>query len=160
MVLSALQPVIEKLDPKPEISYPSSSPTLVVAYKSQMYKIHGRSMTGEISPNAHDEIGPSYRGFVLRVHLQDKGEVNQGITPQTLREPYWQTDLDVTPLAATQKQILWGLSCGVQTDTNLLTKIKRALHELKNAEPNGPTNGSQPLRSETNQTSSTAGSRR
>lgn len=132
-VATALQPVLEKLDPKPEIRYPSSSATLVVAYKSQMYKIHGGSMTGEVSPNAHDELGPSFKGFVLRVHLQDKGEVNQADTPQTLREPYWRTDLDVTPLAGTQKQIYWGLSYGIRTDTNSLAQIRQKLYELRGA---------------------------
>ena len=130
-VASALQPILEKLDPKAEINYPSSSPTLVIAYKSQMYKIHSRSMRGEVVPDAHDELGPSFKGFVLRVHLQDKGEVNQG-PPQTLREPYWQTDLDVTPLANTQKQIYWGLAYGVRTDTNLLAEIRKTLSGLKN----------------------------
>ena len=127
LVASALQPVLQKLDPKPDLSYPSSSPTLLITYKSQMYKIHGRSMTGEVSPDAHDELGPSFRGFVLRVHLQEKGEANQAATPQSLREPYWRTDLDVTPLPGTQKQIYWSLSYGVRTDNDLLAQIKRTL---------------------------------
>jgi hypothetical protein len=135
LVESALQPVLEKLNPKPEISYPSSSSTLLVSYKPQMYKIHGRSMDGEVSPNAHDELGPSFKGFVLKVHLQEKGDVNQAVTPQTLRAPYWQTDLDVTPLTGTQKQIFWGLSYGSRADTNLLTQVRKTLHELKNRMP-------------------------
>jgi len=39
-------------------------------------------------------------------------------------------------------------------------KAVRSLFKKENAEPNGPANGSQPFRSETNRTSSAAGSRR
>lgn len=134
-VVSALQPVLEKLDPKADLSYSNSGRTLQVAYKSRMYKIHGRSMTGEVSPKAHDELGPSFQGFVLRVRLQQKGEVNQAVTPQTLQKPYWRTDLDVTPLPGTQRQVFWSHSYGVRTDTDLLTQIKRSLRDLKNTEP-------------------------
>jgi hypothetical protein len=137
MVASALQPVLEKLDPRPEVTWPGGSATLLIGYKSQMYKIHARSMTGEVFTNTHDALGPSFKGFVLRVHLQNKGEVNQAATPQTLREPYWQTDLDVTPLYRTEKQVFWGLSYGVQTDTNLLAQVRQTMRRLKDS-PNKP----------------------
>ena len=141
IVASALQPVLGKLAPKPEISYADGRSTLTAAYKSQMYKIHGIQMTGEVLTNAHDELGPSFKGFVLQVHLQELGEVNQAVTPQTLRRPYWQTYLDVTPLAGTQKQIFWGLSYGVRTDTNLLAQIRFTLDSLRGAskKATGPT---------------------
>jgi len=146
VVEAALQLILGKLDPKPEFNYPSSSPTLLVAYKSQIYKIHGRSMTGEVSPEAHDELGPNFKGFVLRIHLQEKGEVNQAVTPQTLQEPYWTTDLDVTPLARTSKQIYWALSYGARTDTDLLAQIRQSLRDFKNAEPGNPTKAASPER--------------
>lgn len=133
---SAVQPVLEKLDPKPEIA-PNSGDTLLIAYKAQMFKIHFRSMTGEISPEAHDQLGPSFKGFVLHVHLQNRGEVNQAVTPQTLQEPYWRTDLDVTPLAGTPKQIFWALSYGVRTDPNMLMQLRQRLHGLKDASTSG-----------------------
>jgi hypothetical protein len=130
-VAIALGPALQKLDLKADITYPSGTTSLVVSYRTQLYKIHGRSMTGEISPDAHDETGPSFKGFVLRVHLQDKGEVNQACTPQTLQEPYWQTYLDVTPIGATEKQIYWALSFGSRTDTKLLAQLRKALNDLK-----------------------------
>ncbi|MDA1138632.1 MAG: hypothetical protein O3B01_08620 [Planctomycetota bacterium] len=140
-VAIALRPVLEKIDLDADISYPSGTTTLVVSYRSQLYKIHGRSMTGEVSPDAHDETGPSFKGFVLRVHLQDQGEVNQADTPQTFQEPYWQTYLDVTPIGGTQKQIYWALSFGSRTDTKLLTKLRNALNDMKNAEQDAASNG-------------------
>jgi hypothetical protein len=130
-VQSAIEPAILKLDPFPEIGYLDDGRTLLVAYKTQTYKVHGKLKTGEVSPETRDEMGPGYKGFILRVHLQDAGEINQAVTPQTVHEPYWQTDLDVTALKGTKKQIYWGLSYGAQTDTQLLSNLKRKIGELK-----------------------------
>lgn len=132
-VAHALQPLLEPLDPKPKISFPGSSAALVIAYQTQTYKIHSIQMDGEVLPKAHDELGPGYMGFLLVINLQDAGVMNQAFTPQTMREPYWRTDLDVTPLAQTHKQIYWRLSYGVRTDTNLLTRIRQTLHSLERA---------------------------
>jgi len=131
MVRAAIQPAIERLEPAARVEYADTGESLVVTYRAQSYKIHGRSMTGEISTNAYDEIGPSVRGFVLHASLQNAGEINQACTPQTLREPYWQTDLDVTPIRKTGKQVFWALSYGVRTDTNVLMQIRAALGSLK-----------------------------
>jgi len=130
-VVSALHPVLEKLDPKPEITYSNNRITMLIGYKTQMYKVHGRSMTGEVSPSAYDEVGPSFKGFVLRVYLQNRGEVNQAPLPQTLSKPYWRTDLDVTPLAGTQKPVYRGLSYGVRTDTHVLAHLRQTLYGLR-----------------------------
>ena len=131
LVANVLQPIFAALDPTPEITFLDGTASLVATYRAQSYKIHGRSMTGEVSTNAHDEIGPGYKGFVLRVHLQDQGEINQAVTPQTLQQPYWRTDLDVTPIGGTKKQMYWALSYGSRTDTNLLSQIRKALNALK-----------------------------
>ena len=132
-VAAALRPVLEKFDIKADITFANPNASLVVSYRTQSCKIHARSMTGEISPDAYDETGPSFKGFVLRVHLQDKGEVNQAVTPQTLQEPYWQTNLEVTPLGGTQKQIYWALSFGSRTDTKLLEQLRKAMNDLNGA---------------------------
>ena len=132
-VAAAVRPVLEKFDIKADITFANPNASLLVSYRTQSFKIHARSMTGEISPVAHDETGPSFKGFVLRVHLQDKGEVNQAVTPQTLQEPYWQTNLEVTPLGGTQKQIYWALSFGSRTDAKLLEQLRKAMKELDGA---------------------------
>lgn len=126
-----LEPVLEKLSPKAEVTYPPGSASLVIGYRTQKFKIHGRSMTGEISKEAHDEVGPSFKGFVLKVRLQERGEINQGITPQTLKGPYWQTDIDVTPLKGSGKQAFWGLSYGSRMDPKLLDQIRKVLKGLE-----------------------------
>lgn len=131
MAATALQPVLNRLDPKPTMEYPDHTASLVVTYLPQTYTIHGRSKTGDISVNIRDQVGPSSTGFVLRVHLQSKGEVNQASTPQTIQEPYWTTFLDVTPIEQTDKQIYWSLSYSSRTSTELLAQIRTALKQLE-----------------------------
>ena len=130
-VASAMQPVLVKLDPKPSVDFPESSTSLVATYLPQTYKIHGRSKSGQVLTNVYDEIGPGFKGFVLRVHLQPKGEGNQACTPQTIREPYWQTDLDVTPLEQTDQQAYWALSYMGRTPTNVLAELRKAMKGLE-----------------------------
>jgi len=129
-VVVALQPAIATLSPSPDIKT-NGPAALTVSYRAQTFKIHGASMTGEFAKEAHDEIGPTFKGFVLFVDVQPKGEVNQAGTPQTLREPYWQTYLQVTPLAGSDKQLYWGLSYGSRTDTNLLAHIRGTIEGMK-----------------------------
>ena len=138
-VANALRPIVERLDPKPTVEYPQSTESLEVAYLPQTFKIHRRSKTGEVSTNVFDEVGPSWKGFVLRVYVQPKGEVNQAKTPQTIREPYWLTDLDVTAIGATGKQIYWALSCGGRTPTNVLAELRTVLKQL-DKNPHGKAN--------------------
>ncbi|MEK9136561.1 MAG: hypothetical protein AAB393_05515, partial [Bacteroidota bacterium] len=114
------------------VEYPEYYPESVrVTFLPQTYKIHRRSMTGEVSTNVLDEVGPSFRGFVLRVDVQQEGTVNQACMPQTIREPYWLTDLDVTPLGQTDKQIFWVLSYAGRTPTNVLADIRATLREME-----------------------------
>ena len=131
-VADTLRPVLERLDPKPTVEYPEYYPDSIrFTFLPQTYKIHPRSMTGEVSTNVFDEVGPSFRGFVLRVDVQQKGEVNQACTPQTIREPYWLTDLDVIPIEQSDKQIFWVLSYAGRTPTNVLADIRTTLKQMK-----------------------------
>ena len=126
-VVQAIQPALKKLEPAAKVEYSDSSESVSITYLPQTFKVHGISMTGEISPKAHDEVGPSYKGFVLQIHVQPKGLVNQAVTPQTLHRPYWLTDLEVTPLANSTKQIYWALSYGSQTNTQVLETLRAKL---------------------------------
>ena len=48
--------------------------------------------------------------FLLRIHAQDKGTVNQAVVPQTIRQPYWRTDLDVAVVPDTGHQLYCALA--------------------------------------------------
>jgi len=131
-VAGALRPVMERLDPKPTVEYPEHYPSSIrFTYLPQMYKVHGRLKTGGVSTNTFDEIGPSFRGLVLRVDVQNKGEANQACTPQTIREPYWLTDLDVIPVGQTDRQIFWVLSYAGGTPTNVLADMRATLRQME-----------------------------
>jgi len=130
-VAGALKPILVKLDPSPSVDFPEHHTSLIVTHLPQMYKIHGRSKSGQVTTNVYDEVGPGFKGFILRVHLQPRGEVNQACIPQTIREPYWQTDLDVTPLGTTDKQVYWALSYMGRTPTNVLAELRTAMKELE-----------------------------
>lgn len=129
--MAVLEPILGQLEPKAEVSYENTGTVLIVRYLAQAYKVHGRMMTGEILTKTHDEIGPSFKGFVLEVGVQARGEANQAVTPQTVRQPYWMTDLDVTPVEGTNRQIKWGLSYGTRTNADLLSRIRTALQNMK-----------------------------
>lgn len=130
-VAASVRPVLARLDPAPGIAFRDDAQTLEVGYRTQVFKIHGRSMTGEILTNFHDEVGPGFKGFMFRAYDQPTGEVNQACTPQTLREPYWQTDLDVTPVGRTGRQVYWALSYGSRMPTNVLAELRAAMKRLE-----------------------------
>lgn len=128
-VVAAIQPVTATLSPVTEVTT-NSTTSVTISHLTQTFKIHGSSMTGEFSKEAHDQVGPTFKGFSLFVQVQEKGETNQAVTPQTLRRPYWLTYLQVTPVASSDKQLFWGLSYGSRTDTNLLAKIRHAVESM------------------------------
>jgi len=109
------------------------SPSLTVRYRSRRFMVHGGSKTGAFSKEPRPEEGPDLRGFVLHIHAQDKGTVNQAVVPQTIRRPYWRTDLNVTAVADTDWQLYWGLSYGARTDRDFLKKINEAFATLDDA---------------------------
>jgi hypothetical protein len=127
-VEESLKPILQTLVPKAMVEYRDQS--LIVTYRCQTFKIHDRNKSGEISEVTRDVVGPGFKGFVLRTYLQPLGEINQSVTPQSMREPYWLTDLDVTRIGKTDKQVYWALSYGSQTDRELLDKIRLQVRSL------------------------------
>lgn len=50
----------------PDAVISTNDTTLSASFQTMTFKIHGRSMTGEIAKEAHDEVGPAHDGFLLR----------------------------------------------------------------------------------------------
>jgi hypothetical protein len=105
------------------------SQSLLVKYKTRKFMVHGMSMIGEHNQEAHEEEGPRYNGFLLSIHLQEAGTVMAAVVPQTIRRPYWQTDLDVVVCGA-GKQLYWALSYGASTGPAVLKQVRDALGGL------------------------------
>ncbi len=126
----SLRAALVDIDPRPSFEYPKHAKSLFVKYRTRKFMIHNGSMTGEYSEKAHEEEGPSYRGFMLKVHLQKAVAVNQAVVPQTLRRPYWRTDLNITTVDGTDQQFYWGLSYGNRVDQSHLKRIRSAINAL------------------------------
>jgi hypothetical protein len=97
LVEESLRTVLADISPKPTYEHHSSG-SLTVKYKARQFMLHGSSKTGQFSEKAKETVGPSYLGFVLNIHLQGAGLVNQAGVPQTVKLPYWRTELDVTKI--------------------------------------------------------------
>lgn len=96
--------------------------TLVAEFKTRKFMVHGRSKVGVRSREAHEVVGPSHTGFLVRIHLQGAGTVNQAIVPQTIREPYWNTDLDVQGLNS-REQVYIATSYGPGLDAKVRKRL-------------------------------------
>jgi hypothetical protein len=110
--------------------YAEHSTSLTVKYQSRRFMVHGGSKTGAFSEKPREVEGPDVRGFLLRIHAQDKGTVNQADVPQTIRQPYWRMDLDVTVVPDTGHQLYWALAYGSRTDESLLNRVRAAVKGL------------------------------
>lgn len=126
---SKLEKELSDLKPAPtfEISPHSGGKSMVMRYKTREYQVHIPEGQGRLSKDLHTEVGPDAGGLMLNVHVQAYGVNNQAVVPQTLRNPYWDTYLDVYPLAAKDKQIYCGLSSRFTTDKKLIERIKKIL---------------------------------
>ncbi len=113
-----------------EYHFENGERTLIVAFKTRTFMVHGSSMVGERSREAHEVIGPSYEGFLVRVHLQEQGEINQPVVPQTIREPYWNTDLNAYSLASGE-QVYVVTSYGSRLDANIKRRLANFWREPK-----------------------------
>jgi len=135
-VLVKLQSEIEQelatLDPKPTFDIPESSvgKSLTVRYKTRQYTIHPKNKAGRISEDTVQREGPSDDGFLLRVHVQRFGEVNQACVPQTIRETYWSLDLQVYEIEKEGKQIYFALAYNSRTEPDLIKKLQEIAEQI------------------------------
>jgi hypothetical protein len=129
-VLVSLQAKLErelqdlKLSPGFEVPASSAGKTLIMRYKTREYQVHPESKAGRLGPGLEGREGPDDEGILLQIHLEQHGEIHQAVVPQTRREPYWSTFLNVYPIAGTGKQIYLALSFRGGTDPQLIEKIK------------------------------------
>ncbi len=135
----AIAPVLDRLNPKPPVERRAGHPSsLYVTYRTRAKKPYVRPPE---QPGFHkdvrDNIGLENDGFELFVEVQRRGVNNQLITPQTVHEPNLTSDLDVTPIGNTDKQIYWVLSYrGAPEET--LRNIRTALTGLQSEEGKPP----------------------
>ncbi len=137
LVENQLKIVLSKLGDEVSFKY-SSNDTIEFRYHTRKFMIHTSYMTGKVSEKASERIGPDFDGFILWVQLQDAGFPIQANTPQTIREPYWNSYLAITQMTDTNKQIYWGLSYWSKTDQKVLSQIKETLWKFDKSPKNIP----------------------
>lgn len=111
----------------PDAKFKVEGNTFTAKHGTMMFTVHGRFMSGEIRPKAHQEEGPNFKGFLLTVTLEQGHRVNQAATPQTLRQPYWKTYIN-DPLTEDGENQYWiRFSYGSRLDEKLKKAILDAL---------------------------------
>lgn len=113
-----------------EIPRSGNGQSLVVRYRTREYMVYPRAKTGRFGETLERQEGPDHDGLLIRAHVQPSGEVNQAVVPQTIREPYWTTFLNVYPVRGTGKQIYLALSFQGAEDSPLVRKAKQAAERL------------------------------
>ena len=130
----SIRTALAEIEGELSFEYRKSLPnTLVVNYRTRTFMVHGQSKRGEYTEKVHETVGPSYRGFQLRLTLEEAGFINAAGVPQTSREPYWTTYLDTRLLEGTDQQVFCGLSYGRQVDQELLVHVRKIITDLGDA---------------------------
>lgn len=127
-LVNELLPLFPEGEDKPVIQPGTSTDSLSIHYRTREFMVHGRSMTGKISEKARKTIGPSYRGLMFHIQVQPQDTVNQAVTPQVLRDPYWQTYIN--HLVFDGYSLFYSVKYGVRTDKTLTNSIIKELNSL------------------------------
>ena len=118
--------------PESEFAFPEANggATLVMRSKTREYQVYPSDMTGRLGRELRPVEGPDDGGLMLTVRVQEAGEINQAVVPQTLQRPYWFTWLNVIPAPGGEKQFFVALSYRRTTDEELVTQIREMLAEF------------------------------
>jgi len=122
-LVRSLTATIRKHCPDAEIEV--SEQGLVAKSGTMTFAVHSRSKTGEISPKTHEEEGPNFKGFLLRVSMQAGPYEGAAVVPQTLQGPYFPTFIDAVPTPTSDGHFWVNFSYGSRLDADL----KQALLE-------------------------------
>lgn len=95
MLTKSLMNVIRKHCPEAVITVTDRA--FIAKSGTMKFTVHGRSKTGEISVRTHEEEGPNFKGFLLFISQESGPYQGAAAVPQTLKGPYFPTDLDAVP---------------------------------------------------------------
>ncbi len=77
----------------PDATIEATKTEFVAKSGTMMFTLHSKSKSGEVSPNTYQEEGPNFKGFMLRVALNDGKYQGAAVVPQTLQGPYFQVQV-------------------------------------------------------------------
>ncbi len=94
---------------------------------TMMFTLHGAAMTGEVSPKTHQTEGPNFKGFLLKIGVEQGHYNGQAVVPQVSQGPYFPTYIDC-PATTDGKDHYWiNFSYGSGLDPKLKQAILAAL---------------------------------
>jgi len=126
----------------PEAKIEVTKQEFVAKSGTMMFTLHGRSKAGEVSPVTYQQEGPNFKGFMLRVSVNEGKYQGAAVVPQTLQGPYFPTFIDAPPVEKENKHYWVGFSYGSRLDPDLKKAIFEAIPTTKfvpgpKPEPNG-----------------------
>ena len=124
-MVKALSETIGKKCPEAKIEITKDA--FIAKHGTMTFTLHSRAKTGEISPQTYQQEGPSFKGFILRVALEDGQYGGAAMVPQTLQEPYFAIFLDAPVTDDGKKHYQVHFSYGSRLDPELKKAILEAI---------------------------------
>lgn len=127
---------LQELKPPVRIEFPAghAGTSLTLRYMTRKYMVYPSNMTGRLGRELTEREGPDDGGVLLEVTVQRKGAANQAVVPQTIKDPYWKTDLNVYPVENSTKQLCIALSYR-GTDQDLISKLHKIAQQAATGQP-------------------------
>ncbi len=98
-------------------------------YQTQKFMIHTIYRTGEIDKEAHEELGPSYKGLIVQIGWEEPRQPNAAVYfgPHEVDDLYWKTYI-IRDSFENAEIYVW-ISYGVRTDKKLVERIRHIIDE-------------------------------
>jgi hypothetical protein len=126
-VYDRVREVCDQLCPSARISDVAADSAVLGEYRTREFQVYTIYKGGQIAELPHQERGPEYDGFLLRVTLQPGQYQGAAVIPQNLRHPYWTTYLNAVSVPDKDEHLHIQLSYGSRTDRELLEQLKVAV---------------------------------
>lgn len=112
----------------PEASIEIKDGAFLAKFGTMLFTIHGHSKTGNISEKTYQQEGPNFKGFLLRISLEEGGPFQgQAMVPQTVHQVYWETYIDRPPSKDGNGYYNVSFSYGSRIDNDLKQAIFSAI---------------------------------
>lgn len=128
-LVRSLTTVIRKHCPDAEIEMIDQ--TFVAKSGTMKFTVHARSKTGEIFPRTHEDEGPNFKGFLLRVSMHPGPYEGAAVVPQTLQGPYYPTFIDASPTSTGDGYLWVSFAYGSRLDAELKQALLEALPRMR-----------------------------
>jgi len=116
-----LQNIIK--DKFPKADFATKPNFLQISENVMTYMIHTVDKTGSISEKAHEENGPKHNGFLLRIQVVEGIYQGAADLPQTLKGPYWDSEVFIVNLMKRKAYLHVKFSFGKQISKEFVEKI-------------------------------------